>query len=548
MMRPPSSRRKPGPPVMPVIAIARQHRRARKFSTLHLAQKWLPAFAGTTVMALVAGCTVGPDYRRPDAPVPAAYKEAGIVWRAARPSDTVDRGAWWSIYRDPVLDGLVRQIDISNQNLKSAAANFREAEAIVAQARAGFFPTASFNAQAQRTRTSGGRVGNTGVSGGNTGSISNFFSLNTTASWVPDLWGKVERTVESDVASAQASAGDLASARLAAQGQLASNYMQLRISDELKRLLEASVKAFTESLRITRNQLQAGTADQSAVSQAEAQLENTRAQLIALGVTRAQLEHAIAVLIGKPPAELSIAPITDTIGIPEIPPELPAALLERRPDIAAAERRMAAANAQIGASEAAFFPTVTLSADYGIQASMLKRLFNTASRTWSVGATLAQTLFDAGLRHAMVEQDRAAYDAAIANYRQTVLTGFQQVEDQLAAQRILVGQAAAEDAAVAAAREAERVITNQYKAGTVAYTNVVIAQTTALNNAITAANLRQSRLLATVALIQALGGGWDPSQLPTREGIETDVPLDFNPLPPADAEPRPALDWLPKLW
>jgi NodT family efflux transporter outer membrane factor (OMF) lipoprotein len=500
------------------------------------------AHVGLAIFLSVTGCTIGPDYDRPAAPVPAAYKEAAAKgeWQVARPSDAIDRGAWWSIYHDPVLDGLERQIDISNQNLKAAAAAFRQAEAITAQARAGFFPTASFSEQATRTRNSGGRVGSTGVSGGNTGSISNFFSLSTAASWVPDLWGKIERTVESDVASAQASAGDLASARLAAQGQLASDYMQLRVADELKRLFEASVQAFTESLRITRNQLAAGTADQSAVSQAEAQLENTRAQLIAVGVTRAQLEHAIAVLIGKPPGEFSIAATTERIAIPNVPPELPAALLERRPDIAAAERRMAAANAQIGVGEAAFFPTVTLSADYGISASMLKRLFNTASRMWSVGETLTQTLFDAGLRHAIVEQDRAAFDAAIANYRETVLTGLQQVEDELAALRILADQATAEAAAVAAAREAERIITNQYKAGTVAYTNVVVAQTTALSDEITATNVRQSRLVASVALIQALGGGWDAAQLPGRDKIESDVPLNFNPLPPADA-------W-PKLW
>ena len=502
---------------------------------------------------LVGACTVGPNYQRAPAPVPVAYKEATVEsggqtgWRVARPADIYDRGSWWSVYDDPVLDSLERQIDISNQNLKAAAAAFRQAEAIVAQARAGFFPTASFTETATRQRTSGGRVGATGVSGGNTGSISNFFSLTTSASWVPDLWGKVERTVESDVASAQASAGDVASARLAAQGQLASDYMQLRIADELKRLLEASVQAFSESLRITRNQYRAGTADQSAVSQAEAQLENTRAQLIALGVTRAQLEHAIAVLIGKAPAEFSIAATTEKLAIPDVPPELPAALLERRPDIAAAERRMAAANALIGAAEAAFFPTVTLSADYGVSASMIKRLFNTASRMWSVGDTLTQTLFDAGLRHAAVEQDRAAFDAAIANYRQTVLTGFQQVEDELAALRILANQAVAEDAAVAAAREAERIITNQYKAGTVAYTSVVVAQTTALNNAITAANVRQSRLVASVALIQALGGGWDAAQLPSRDRIEADSPLNFNPLPPADTLPG-FWDSLPRLW
>lgn len=496
----------------------------------------------------LAACTVGPDYKRPAMPLPTVYKEAGIVWHVAQPLDAIDRGAWWSIYHDPVLDRLERQIDISNQNLKAAAANFREAEAIVAQARAGFFPTASFTGQAQRSRTSGGRVGSTGVSGGNQGSISNFFSLTTSASWTPDLWGKIERTVESDVASAEASAGDLASARLAAQGQLASDYMQLRLADELKRLLEASVKAYTESLRITRNQYQAGTADQSAVSQAETQLASTQAQLVAVDNTRAQLEHAIAVLIGRSPAELTILPTANAVAIPEIPPELPAELLQRRPDVAAAERRMAAANAQIGVAEAAFFPTVTLSADYGVSASMLKRLFNTASRMWSVGGTLTETLFDAGLRHAQVAQQRAAFDAAIADYRQTVLTGFQQVEDQLAAQRILTDQARAEEAAVAAAREAERIIANQYKAGTVAYTNVIVAQTTALNNAVTAVNVRQSRLIASVALIQALGGGWDAAQLPNRARIEADEPLNFNPLPPADAAPRPAFfDWLLNL-
>ena len=495
-------------------------------------------------MALSA-CTVGPDYKRAAMPLPTAYKEAGVVWRVALPSDAIDRGAWWSIYHDLVLDDLERQIDISNQNLKAAAANFREAEAIVAQARAGFFPTATFTGQAQRTRNSGGRVGSTGVSGGNTGSISNFFSLTTSASWTPDLWDKVGRTVESDVASAQASAGDLASARLAAQGQLASDYVQLRVADELKLLLESSVTYYTESLRITRNQYQAGTADQSAVSQAETQLESTQATLVAVDNTRAQLEHAIAVLIGRSPAELTILPTTDTIAIPEVPPELPTELLERRPDIAAAERRMAAANAQIGVAEAAFFPTVTLSADYGVSASMLKRLFNTASRLWSVGGTLTETLFDAGLRHAQVEQDRAAFDAAIADYRQTVLTGFQQVEDQLAGQRILAEQSRAQEAAVASAREAERIITNQYKAGTVAYTSVIVAEQTALGNAISAVNVRQSRLVASVALIQALGGGWDAAQLPNRGRIETDQPLNFNPLPPDDAAPRPAfLDWL----
>jgi NodT family efflux transporter outer membrane factor (OMF) lipoprotein len=481
--------------------------------------------------------------------VPVAYKEAAAKegWRVARPADAFDRGAWWSVYHDPVLDGLERQVDISNQNLKSAEANFRQAEAIVTQARAGFFPTATLNASATRSRTSGGRVGSTGISGGNTGSISNFFSISTAASWVPDLWDKVGRTVESDVASAQSSAANVASARLAVQGQLASDYMQLRIADELKRLLDAAAKAYSESLRITQNQYNAGIVSASDVAQARTQLENTRAQAIATGVLRAQLEHAIAVLIGKPPAELTIAAVASVPGLPDVPAGLPSELLERRPDIAAAERRMAAANAQIGVAEAAFFPTITLSADYGISASALKRLFNTASRMWSVGSTLAETLFDAGARHAIVEQDRAAFDATIADYRQTVLTGFQQVEDSLSSLRILADQAVAQETAVVASREAERIFLNQYKAGTVAYTSVVVAETTALSNAETAINIRQSRLLASVALIQALGGGWDAAQLPSRERIEADVPLNFSPLPPADAL-QSFWDGLPKLW
>jgi len=509
-----------------------------------------PSRLALSGLALLLGaCTIGPDYRQPPVPVPVAYKEAAATegWRVARPADTFDRGAWWSVYNDPVLDTLEREVDVSNQNIKSAEASFRQAEAIVTQARAAFFPTATFAGQAQRTRTSGGRVGSTGISGGNTGSISNFFSLSTSASWIPDLWDKVGRTVESDVASAQASAANVASARLAVQGQLASDYMQLRIADELKRLLDAAVKAYSESLRITQNQYNAGIVAASDVAQARTQVETTQAQAIATGVLRSQLEHAIAVLIGKPPAELTIITVNSVPMLVEVPAGLPSELLERRPDVAAAERRMVAANAQIGVAEAAFFPTVTLSADYGVNASMLKRLFNTASRTWSFGSTLAETIFDAGARHAVVEQNRALLDATIADYRQTVLTGFQQVEDELSSLRILAAQAIAQDAAVAASREAEQIILNQYKAGTVAYTSVVVAEAAALGNAEAAINIRQSLLLASVGLIQALGGGWDASQLPSRDLIEADVPINFSPLPPSDTLSS-FWESLPKLW
>jgi NodT family efflux transporter outer membrane factor (OMF) lipoprotein len=485
------------------------------------------------IVGVVSACTVGPDYQRPDAPVPALYKEAG--WKVGQPLDAIDRGAWWSIYKDPLLDDLEKQIDISNQNLKAAEAAFQQAEWIVAQARAGFFPTVDLNAGAQRSRTGGGSSSSTGA--GRSGFTSSAFSTSASASWVPDLWGKIRRTVEGDVASAQASAGDLASARLSAQGTLASDYLQLRMADELKRLFDAAASYYAESLRITRNQYQSGTADQSAVSQAEAQLESTQAQAIAVGVTRAQLEHAIAVLIGKPPAEFSIPPTEVKIAVPVIPAEMPSALLERRPDIATSERQMAAANAQIGVAVAAFYPDITLSADFGTSALTLNRLLATSSRFWSFGSNLVQTIFDAGARSAQVEQARAVFDQTVANYRQTVLTAFQQVEDQLAALRILAQQAEVQDKAVAAAFEAARIINNQYLAGTVAFTSVVVADQTALANAETAVNIRQSRLVASAALIQALGGGWDTTQLPSRERIEESAPLNFSPFPPADAVP-----------
>jgi NodT family efflux transporter outer membrane factor (OMF) lipoprotein len=497
------------------------------------------------LLTLLGACTVGPDYQRPDAPVPQAYKEAwkpGPLdkgWAPMRPNDAIDRGHWWSIYNDPVLDGLVRQIDITNQNLKAAEANFREAEAIVAEARAGLFPTLDLDAAASRSRGSGGSGGGVVTSngtvvggGGGGGRIGNQFSTTMTASWVPDLWGKVRRQIESNEATAQSDAATLANTRLAAQASLVTDYLQLRVADELQRLLADEVKAFTNALQIVTNQYHGGTTDQSAVSQAQAQLESTRAQLIAVGVSRAQFEHAIAVLIGKPPAELTIAPVQTMIAVPRIPPGMPSALLERRPDIASAERSMAAANAQIGVAVAAFYPQVTLSGDYGVSSSMLRKLFTDSSRIWSFGSSLAQTVFDGGLNNATVAQDKAAYEASVANYRQTVLTAIQQVEDQLVGERLLADEAVTQDAAVKAAREAQRIITNQYLGGTQAYTAVIVAEETALTDEVTAVNIRQSRLVTSAALIEALGGGWDAAQLPGPEKIENDQPLNFNPIPP----------------
>jgi NodT family efflux transporter outer membrane factor (OMF) lipoprotein len=484
--------------------------------------------------AMLSACTVGPDYQRPIAPVPAQYKEARPQpgWKFGEPY-TFYGGVWWAIYRDPVLDQLERRIDISNQNLKAAAAALQQAEEIVAEARAGFFPTADVTLTAQRSKGGGGAGATSSTFLTSRGStVESLFSGQVAASWTPDFWGLVRRMVEANVATAQASAADVATARLSAQGTLAGDYLQLRIADELKRLLDESATAYAESLRITHNQQQAGTTDLSAVAQAEAQLEATRAQSIATGVTRAQFEHAIAVLIGVPPAEFSIAPTNFVVQIPDIPPGLPSVLLERRPDIASGERTMVAANAQIGVAVAAFYPTITLSADVGQAAATLAKLVQASARFWSLGSNVAETVFDAGLRHAQVRAAVAIFNEDLADYRQTVLTAFQQVEDQLVALRIYAAEAKVQDAALAAAREAQRIINNQYLAGTVAYTSVIVAEQTALGDAETALTIRENRLVASASLIQALGGGWDTSQLPNRGEIERAAPLNFNPLPP----------------
>ncbi len=469
-------------------------------------------------LVALAACEVGPDYERPTAPTPIAYKESD-GWKPIEPRDTVNRGPWWSVYDDPTLDELESQVAISNQNLKAAEAAFREARAIVAEARAGLFPTLSIGASAQRSgQGQGSTSGSTGVA--RSGRVQNQFNLNTSASWELDLWGRIRRTIESDVANAQASAADLAAAQLSAQGTLATDYLQLRIADELKRLLDATVAAFQHASSITESRYRQGVAGKSDVASARAQLESTRSQAINIGVQRAAFEHAIAVLVGRPPSEFAIAVAPVALTAPVLPPGLPSTLLERRPDIAAAERRVAAANAQIGAAIAAYYPTVTLSASYGIASTALDTLFRASNAVWSFGPQIAQTVFDAGLRSAQVDAARAFYDQNVADYRQTVLTGFQQVEDALAALRILEQQAEVQNAAVTAAEEAERLIFNQYTAGTVAYTNVITAQTTALGSKESALTILQSRLVASSNLIQALGGGWDTAQLPSDAQIK----------------------------
>jgi NodT family efflux transporter outer membrane factor (OMF) lipoprotein len=399
-------------------------------------------------------------------------------------------------------------VDVSNENVRFAEARLRQAEALVEQSRSGLWPTLALSASATRSRSP-----NLAGSSTNTSAPVNIYSLPLTASWAPDLWGSVRRTIEGNVANAQTSAANLANARLLGQSQLAINYFNLRVLDARKRLLDTTVAVYQKSLELTRNRYNAGVSARVELVQAEAQLKSTQAQSIDVGVQRAQVEHAIAILTGKPPAELAIGPEDAMLAIPAIPIGVPSQLLERRPDIAAAERQMAAANAEIGVAQAAYFPSLTLSGTLGFRANSPSSWLSVPSRFWSVGPTLAETLFDGGARRAVSKQAQAAYDANVATYRQTVLVAFQQVEDNLAALRILEQEAATQAEAVAAARLSTELTLNQYKAGTVNYLNVVIVQAAQLNNEATAVNLLGQRLIAAVTLVQALGGGWSATQL-----------------------------------
>lgn len=472
--------------------------------------RFAPAVATAMLMLLSACMVVGPDYLRPTVITPDAYKEID-GWRLAQPKDDVIRGPWWEIFGDPQLNALEAQVSISNQNVAVAEAQYRQAQALVREARAAYFPTATIGIGANRSSASTTTAG----SAGPRTTVSDF-SLALDVSWELDVWGRIRRTVESNQAGAQASAGDLENARLSFQAALAQDYFLLRELDAQKQLLTATVAAFQKSLDLTKGLYTQGVASRADVLQAETQLKTTQAQLINVGVQRAQLEHAIAVLIGKPPSDFSV-PATPLAGTPpEIPVGMPSELLERRPDIAGAERRVAAANAQIGVAEAAFYPTVTLNGSLGLESSSLGKLFTAASRFWSVGASISQTVFDGGLRRAQSDFARAAYDATVATYRQTVLTAFQGVEDNLAALRILEEEAQVQGEAVKAAQQSVTLTTNQYKAGTVSYLNVITAQTIALTNETTAVQILGQRMTAAVLLVQALGGGWNASNLPSN--------------------------------
>jgi NodT family efflux transporter outer membrane factor (OMF) lipoprotein len=469
------------------------------------------------LFALLPACLMGPNYVRPTVVVPSAYRESA-EWKVVRPSDRESRGSWWQIFGDPELDGLARRATVANQTLAVSEAQLRQARAVVAQARAGYYPTTTLDPRASRTWPSTSTRGSgltTAASTGvptnvpsSTGKPVDFYSLPVDVSWELDFWGRVRRTVEANLASAEASAADLETARLSVQAQLAQAYFQLRTLDAQKQLLDQTITAYTQALTLTESRFRSGVASRADVVQAQAQLKTAAARAIDLGVQRAQLEHAIAVLLGQAPAQFRLAPAPLTATPPPIPVGLPSQLLERRPDIAAAERRMAAANAQIGVAVAGFFPSLTLNASGGFQSASLGDWLTWPSRFFSVGPAISQILFDGGLRSAQTQQARAAFDASVANYRQTVLTAFQAVEDNLAGLRILEDEARVQDEAVKASEESLALTLDQYKAGVVSYLNVITAQTIALDNETTAVQIRGRRMAAAVLLVQALGGGW----------------------------------------
>ncbi|MGA2778752.1 MAG: efflux transporter outer membrane subunit [Steroidobacteraceae bacterium] len=449
--------------------------------------------------ALVAACAVGPNYQRPAFDAAPAYKEES-GWKPTEPADTLNHEPWWKIFDDETLDALEVKIDVSNQNVKAAAAAVDQARALVSQARSGFFPTIGLNAGRERGSTDGSPTLTTDTAG-------------ATASWSLDIWGQTRRTLESDIASAQASAAALALTRLTAQGDLATDYFELRAQDQLQRLLDDTVVAQERSLKITESRYHYGVAAKADVVSAQAQLLSSQAQQVNAQIQRGILEHAIAVLVGEQPAVFSLTPMPMRADVPTVPPGLPSTLLERRPDVAQAERKVAAASAQIGVAVSAYFPSLTLSGSDQYTGTSLSKLFTVPNRIWSVGPSLAGTLFDGGLRRAEVAQARAAYEASIDTYRQIVLAGLQQVEDEIVTLRVLEKQAVIEEAAVKASREAEALTLNQYKAGTVPYSSVITAQTTTLSSEQTALTVLSDRLQASVALIEALGGGWNAAQL-----------------------------------
>jgi NodT family efflux transporter outer membrane factor (OMF) lipoprotein len=477
------------------------------------------------VLLLGAGCMVGPDYSKPSVPMTAGYKE-DQGWKLARPLDQIPRGNWWEIFGDPQLNALEEQVSEANQNVKVAEARFRQARALIGFFRAGLFPLVTAGASALSVRrstlspfSSSGASTGTSSSGGSSGGSSSGastgeFLLTGDVSYEIDLWGRIRRSVTSARDEAQATAADLENARLSIQAELAFDYFELRSADAQQQLLNDTVKAFDEALQLTIRRFEGGAAPKSDVAQAQTQLETTQVQATDIAVQRAAFEHAIATLIGKPPADFSLPPAPLDLQPPDIPAGLPSELLERRPDIAAAERRVAEANEQIGIAKAAYFPTVTLNALLGFESSSIRNLGGWQSFLWAVGSSMAQTIFDGGRRRATSEAALANYDATVASYRQATLDAFQQVEDNLAALRILEQETQQQARAVLSAQESLQLFTNRYKGGVDTYLQVITAQTAALANERNQVDIQRRRMDASVLLVKALGGGWNVADLP----------------------------------
>lgn len=461
-------------------------------------------------LLLLCGCAVGPRYAKPTTPAPPQYKELPPNWKAAQPSDQVAKGKWWEVFQDPQLNALEEQVNVSNQTLKAAQAQFEQARAVVRINRSFQYPTVTAGVSATRNHQSTNRPN------GRLAPTSTYTDLQlpVDASYEADVWGRVRRTVEAARANAQASAADLESVSLSLHAELASDYYQVRALDAEEQLLNSTVAAYQEALDLTQNRYNGGVASQVDVAQAQTQLETTRAQAIDLGVQRAQFEHAIAVLTGRPPSTFSLAPVPLASSPPVTPTGLPSDLLERRPDIAANERRMAVANAQIGVAKAAYYPTIILSATGGFEGNSITNWFNGPSGFVAAGASALETVFDAGRRRAVTDQARAAYDQSVANYRETVLNAFQDVEDNLAALRLLEDEAKTENAAVASAEHSLALSNNRYKGGVATHLEVITAQSIALSDQRVAVEIAGRRMTACVSLIKALGGGWNVSDLP----------------------------------
>lgn len=483
--------------------------------TIYLIARDALQVAGLAALALTGACSVGPAYKPPVVEPPSTFKEAtdaaGRTWSPAQPGDASDRGEWWRPYGDPELDALEARVDVSSQTIAQADAQFRQARALVKEGRSQYYPTVTVSPSITEQHVSVNRSDQLSRSASLTQ-----FSLPVDASYEADVWGRIRQTVAMRRADAQASAADLEGVRLSVHAEVAADYLQLRALDAEGELLRSSVEAFERAAQLTSNRYNAGVASRGDVAQAQAQLEATRAQAIDVGVQRAQLEHAIGVLVGEVPSGFSLvyAPLTGEAP-PTVPLALPSLLLQRRPDIAAAERRVASANAQVGIAATAFFPTVLLTASGGFQGSRISDWFSLPSRFWSIGPSLAQTIFDGGARAAAREEARAGYDAAVAAYRQSVLGAFGDVEDNLAELHILADESRTQEAAVAAARQSTAIALNQYRTGLVSYLQVVTAQSEELTDERAALTLLARRYMASVQLVKALGGGWDVSQLPT---------------------------------